>query len=193
MTKRKVTDIATVVNHLMRQTAVLLTKDLSKAGGRQAAAPAQARGQRGEVPVTPASAKRVAESVNRSAAVTVDRIMQMKYAYPFNAPVDAEALGLGDYFKVITHPMDLGTIMKRLESGQSHHPKTEALLRSEKRTHRDQDPCRRRRRRRRFLQRNRPAPRHHIERRRQSGKQRSAFAELPRRSDKPSRRSDALR
>ena len=117
MTKRKVTDIATVVNHLMRQTAVLLTKDLSKAGGRQAAAPAPARGQQGEVPVTPASAKRVAESVNRSAAVTVDRIMQMKYAYPFNAPVDAEALGLGDYFKVITHPMDLGTIKRNAQRG----------------------------------------------------------------------------
>lgn len=33
----------------------------------------------------------------------------------FNAPVDAVALNIPDYFSVIEHPMDLGTIRRRLE------------------------------------------------------------------------------
>eukprot|EP00192_Tetraselmis_astigmatica_P018720 CAMPEP_0117697012 /NCGR_PEP_ID=MMETSP0804-20121206/28992_1 /TAXON_ID=1074897 /ORGANISM="Tetraselmis astigmatica, Strain CCMP880" /LENGTH=235 /DNA_ID=CAMNT_0005511215 /DNA_START=124 /DNA_END=828 /DNA_ORIENTATION=+ len=35
----------------------------------------------------------------------------------FNEPVDAEALGLDDYFDIVKSPMDLGTIMQRLDSG----------------------------------------------------------------------------
>jgi hypothetical protein len=33
-----------------------------------------------------------------------------RVAFPFNQPVDPNALGLPDYFDVITKPMDLGTI-----------------------------------------------------------------------------------
>lgn len=32
----------------------------------------------------------------------------------FNQPVDPEALGLTDYFDIVKHPMDLGTILQRL-------------------------------------------------------------------------------
>lgn len=35
----------------------------------------------------------------------------------FAAPVDAEELGLDDYFRVITEPMDLGTVQAKLERG----------------------------------------------------------------------------
>ena len=34
----------------------------------------------------------------------------------FNQPVDPEALGLEDYFEVVKHPMDLGTILERLNA-----------------------------------------------------------------------------
>ena len=36
---------------------------------------------------------------------------------PFNEPVDAIGLGLMDYFDIIRHPMDLGTIAARLNAG----------------------------------------------------------------------------
>mmetsp|Transcript_20836 Transcript_20836/g.26993 ORF Transcript_20836/g.26993 Transcript_20836/m.26993 type:complete len:1056 (+) Transcript_20836:177-3344(+) len=38
-----------------------------------------------------------------------------KLAWIFSEPVDPIKLGLSDYFQVIQHPMDLGTIRKRLE------------------------------------------------------------------------------
>ena len=41
-----------------------------------------------------------------------------KDAAVFNDPVDWKALGIKDYPLIIKRPMDLGTVMKRLESGQ---------------------------------------------------------------------------
>lgn len=40
-----------------------------------------------------------------------------QHAWVFNAPVDPVELGLPDYFQVIKHPMDLGTVRKKLENG----------------------------------------------------------------------------
>ncbi|KAL6999587.1 hypothetical protein U1Q18_000747 [Sarracenia purpurea var. burkii] len=42
------------------------------------------------------------------------RLMKHKYAWVFNDPVDAKALGLRDYHDVIKHPMDLGTVKFKL-------------------------------------------------------------------------------
>lgn len=39
-------------------------------------------------------------------------------ATPFLAPVDPVALGIPDYYNVIKHPMDLGTISKRMDLNQ---------------------------------------------------------------------------
>jgi hypothetical protein len=39
-----------------------------------------------------------------------------KFAGPFKAPVDAVRLNLPDYHNVVTTPMDMGTVKKRLES-----------------------------------------------------------------------------
>src|SRR5699024_3115576 len=38
------------------------------------------------------------------------------YAWPCHTPVDTIKLSLPDYHKIITRPMDLGTIKKRLEN-----------------------------------------------------------------------------
>lgn len=38
----------------------------------------------------------------------------------FSKPVDPDELGLPDYFDVIKKPMDLGTVQKKLDSGQYH-------------------------------------------------------------------------
>ncbi len=43
-----------------------------------------------------------------------------EYFWVFAKPVDPLELGLPDYFDIIKKPMDLGTVQKRLESGQYH-------------------------------------------------------------------------
>lgn len=42
------------------------------------------------------------------------------YAWPFYTPVDAEGLGLHDYFTIIKEPMDLGTAKQKLENSEFH-------------------------------------------------------------------------
>ncbi|XP_008451710.2 transcription factor GTE4 [Cucumis melo] len=44
----------------------------------------------------------------------LERLMKHKFGWVFNVPVDAKRLGLHDYHKIITKPMDLGTIKMRL-------------------------------------------------------------------------------
>ncbi|XP_038124171.1 bromodomain-containing protein 3-like [Cyprinodon tularosa] len=48
--------------------------------------------------------------------VVVKALWRHQFAWPFYQPVDAVGLGLSDYHEVITSPMDLGTIKKRLEN-----------------------------------------------------------------------------
>jgi len=43
-------------------------------------------------------------------------VWKHQFAWPFHQPVDATKLNLPDYHKIIKHPMDLGTIKKRLEN-----------------------------------------------------------------------------
>ncbi|RLM60605.1 transcription factor GTE4-like [Panicum miliaceum] len=53
----------------------------------------------------------------------LSRLMKHKFGWVFNKPVDPVALGLHDYFTIIKHPMDLGTIRGRLSQGQYRNPK----------------------------------------------------------------------
>jgi len=46
----------------------------------------------------------------------VRQLRQHKNAWPFNEPVDPVALNIPDYFQVVTHPMDLGTVENRIQS-----------------------------------------------------------------------------
>ncbi|KAM9338031.1 bromodomain-containing protein 3-like isoform 2-T2 [Symphorus nematophorus] len=48
--------------------------------------------------------------------VVIKSLWRHHFAWPFHQPVDAVALGLADYHTIITSPMDLGTIKKRLEN-----------------------------------------------------------------------------
>ncbi|XP_045188552.1 bromodomain-containing protein 3-like isoform X3 [Mercenaria mercenaria] len=48
--------------------------------------------------------------------VLMKGVWKHQFAWPFHSPVDPDKLGLPDYFEIIKHPMDLGTIKQRLES-----------------------------------------------------------------------------
>ncbi|KAG2676102.1 hypothetical protein I3760_12G036200 [Carya illinoinensis] len=49
-------------------------------------------------------------------------VMLHKYASIFNEPVDVVKWNIPDYFTVIKHPMDLGTVKRRIDSGEYSSP-----------------------------------------------------------------------
>ena len=42
--------------------------------------------------------------------------MLQSFCWPFYKEVDAESLGLHDYYDVIKHPMDLGSMKKKMDA-----------------------------------------------------------------------------
>ncbi|KAL3512587.1 hypothetical protein ACH5RR_025304 [Cinchona calisaya] len=48
----------------------------------------------------------------------LNRMMEHEYGWVFNTPVDVVKLNIPDYYSVIKHPMDLGTIKGKLLSGE---------------------------------------------------------------------------
>ncbi|KAJ8749176.1 hypothetical protein K2173_018647 [Erythroxylum novogranatense] len=50
----------------------------------------------------------------KSCSSLLEKLMKHKHGWVFNSPVDVKALGLHDYFSIITHPMDLGTVKSKL-------------------------------------------------------------------------------
>lgn len=52
-----------------------------------------------------------------------EKLMKLQYGWVFNTPVDVDGLGLHDYFTIITHPMDLGTVKTRLNKNWYKSPK----------------------------------------------------------------------
>lgn len=49
-------------------------------------------------------------------SVLMKGIWKHSFSWPFQTPVDADKLGLPDYYDIIKNPMDLGTIKTRLET-----------------------------------------------------------------------------
>ncbi|KAK2971366.1 hypothetical protein RJ640_030332, partial [Escallonia rubra] len=52
----------------------------------------------------------------------LNRLMSHQHGWIFNKPVDVVNLNIPDYFTVIKHPMDLGTVKTRLTSGEYLNP-----------------------------------------------------------------------
>ncbi|KAL1326309.1 hypothetical protein HN51_036387 [Arachis hypogaea] len=59
----------------------------------------------------------------KSCSSLLGKLMKHKHGWVFNSPVDVEGLGLHDYFSIITHPMDLGTVKSRLSKNWYKSPK----------------------------------------------------------------------
>ncbi|XP_038683736.1 transcription factor GTE8-like isoform X2 [Tripterygium wilfordii] len=70
-----------------------------------------------------------AVGVNTSIAVLMkqcdsllNRLMSHQYGWVFNTPVDVIKSNIPDYFDIIKHPMDLGTIKSKISAGQYLSP-----------------------------------------------------------------------
>lgn len=58
----------------------------------------------------------------RNCAVLMSKLMKHRHGWIFSSPVDAEGLGLHDYFTIIKNPMDLGTVKTRLDRNWYRSP-----------------------------------------------------------------------
>ena len=56
--------------------------------------------------------------------VVMKAVWKHQFGWPFQTPVDALKLNIPDYHKIIKHPMDFGTIKKRLDNDYYYSAKT---------------------------------------------------------------------
>lgn len=70
---------------------------------------------------SPATAKGVGKTL-RICEQILAKLMEHKYGWVFNKPVDATALGIPDYHEIIKRPMDLGTVKSRLHKHEYGSP-----------------------------------------------------------------------
>ncbi|VVA90170.1 unnamed protein product [Arabis nemorensis] len=61
--------------------------------------------------------------VFKNCSALLERLMKHKHGWVFNAPVDVKGLGLHDYFTIIEHPMDLGTVKSGLTKNLYKSPR----------------------------------------------------------------------
>ncbi|XP_030584258.1 bromodomain testis-specific protein isoform X2 [Archocentrus centrarchus] len=66
--------------------------------------------------VNPKKPGRVTNQLQYLEKVVLKALWRHQYSWPFHQPVDAVGLCLPDYYTIITNPMDLGTIKKRLKN-----------------------------------------------------------------------------
>ncbi|XP_024134207.1 bromodomain testis-specific protein isoform X2 [Oryzias melastigma] len=59
---------------------------------------------------------RVTNQLQYLERVVIKALWRHQYSWPFRQPVDAVALCIPDYYKLIKNPMDLGTVMQRLKN-----------------------------------------------------------------------------
>ncbi|XVE54522.1 hypothetical protein DITRI_Ditri03aG0088500 [Diplodiscus trichospermus] len=90
-------------------------------GGRNGARPKKSASGRFEQKPTVAVSNSNAYLMKQCETL-LNRLMQHNFGWVFNSPVDVVKLNIPDYFTFIKHPMDLGTVKKKLVSGQYPSP-----------------------------------------------------------------------
>ncbi|EEF37258.1 transcription factor GTE4 isoform X2 [Ricinus communis] len=63
-----------------------------------------------------------ASKIFKNCSALLEKLMKHKYGWVFKSPVDVKGLGLHDYFTIIKHPMDLGTVKTRLNKNWYKSP-----------------------------------------------------------------------
>ncbi|XP_051233123.1 bromodomain testis-specific protein isoform X2 [Dicentrarchus labrax] len=66
--------------------------------------------------INPKQPGRVTNQLQYLEKVVIKALWRHQFSWPFRQPVDAVALHLPDYYTIITNPMDLSTIKKRLQN-----------------------------------------------------------------------------
>ncbi|XP_010732649.1 bromodomain testis-specific protein isoform X1 [Larimichthys crocea] len=66
--------------------------------------------------INPKKPGRVTNQLQYLEKVVIKALWRHQFSWPFRQPVDAVALRLPDYYTIITNPMDLSTINKRLQN-----------------------------------------------------------------------------
>ncbi|GMJ05292.1 hypothetical protein HRI_004198300 [Hibiscus trionum] len=59
----------------------------------------------------------------KSCSNLLGKLMKHKFGWVFDKPVDVKALGLHDYYTIVKHPMDLGTVKTRLNKNWYKSPR----------------------------------------------------------------------
>ncbi|XVE50133.1 hypothetical protein DITRI_Ditri01bG0137100 [Diplodiscus trichospermus] len=59
----------------------------------------------------------------KSCSDLLGKLMKHKFGWVFNKPVDVKGLGLYDYYSIVKHPMDLGTVKTRLNKNWYKSPR----------------------------------------------------------------------
>lgn len=72
-------------------------------------------------PAAPANTSSIAVLMKRCKNL-LTRLMSHPFGWVFNSPVDIVKLNIPDYFTVIKHPMDLGTVKSKIASGDYSSP-----------------------------------------------------------------------
>lgn len=85
-------------------------------GGAAPAAAPEVKAEGGEQKGEPAPMPIITKEQQKFAINATRNLKRNKNAFPFLKPVDAVALGVPDYYRIITEPMDLGTVESRLQA-----------------------------------------------------------------------------
>ncbi|XWS28060.1 hypothetical protein CRYUN_Cryun25bG0033500 [Craigia yunnanensis] len=59
----------------------------------------------------------------KSCSNLLGKLLKHKFGWVFNKPVDVKGLGLHDYYSIVKHPMDLGTVKTRLNKNLYKSPR----------------------------------------------------------------------
>ncbi|XP_004516284.1 transcription factor GTE8-like isoform X2 [Cicer arietinum] len=113
-----------VENSRKKSVSSSLPGNKSKLSGKSNKPRGWNRGSSGkfETPAQTRSPSTVNSLLMKDCESLLTRLMTHQYGWVFNTPVDVVKLNLPDYFTIIKHPMDFGTIKSKIDTGAYSDP-----------------------------------------------------------------------